>query len=333
MNTPIRWGILGAGNIAHKLAESVCIDPDSKLVAVASNTPGKAERFVEKYGTEIQGCSSYIELVTRDDIDVVYVATTHNLHFENTLLALEHDKHVLVEKPFTVNASDAEKLADLARSKSLFLMEAIWVRFLPSIRYLKSLLKEGVIGDLQYFNLSFGIPLDNKYSPRLLDPALAGGVTLDMGIYPITFINFMLDELPAQMSSMCLPAETGVDEVATYQFKYSCQCMASVGTSFRLKTRHEALIYGSKGYIEFPDFQHGDTFSIHTHNGSREIESSETVHIENHQNGFIYQVAEVADCLRKGKVESDTITLNETIATMKLMDSMREEWGLKYPFE
>jgi len=331
MDKKLRWGILGAGNIAHKLAEAVHIDTNSKLAAIASNTPGKADVFAQKYG--ITSHSNYEELVKRNDIDVIYVATTHNLHFENTLLALNSGKHVLVEKPFTVNASEAQKLADIARKKRLFLMEAIWVRFLPSIRHLKVLLKGGVIGDLKQFNVSFGVTLGSDYTPRLNDPNLAGGVTLDMGIYPITFINFMLDSLPDEVNSMCTPASSGVDEIANYQFKYPDNCMATVVTSYSLKTKIEAMIYGSQGYIDFPDFQQGQTYTINTHKGTGKILSSETIRIENHENGFIYQVAEVVDCIRLGKTESETIPLAETIATMQLMDSMRDDWGIKYPFE
>lgn len=333
MSTPIRWGILGAGIIAHKLAEAVGIDPNSQLVAVASNTPGKAESFVKKTGTNIDSHTNYQDLVARRDIDVVYVATTHNLHFENTLLALNNDKHVLVEKPFTVNAQQAQTLANVARDRKLFLMEAVWVRFLPSIIKLKKLLQNGVIGELKCLNLSFGVPVGPDFLPRLKDPNLAGGVTLDMGIYPITFTNFMLGMLPEKVHSICIPSKTGVDELATYQFEYSNGCLASIATSYSLPTKIEAMIYGTEGYIEFPGFQQGETFTIHTHKGTGEILSSETITTENHKNGFIYQVAEVVDCIRSSKNESETIPLNETIATMNLMDTIREDLGIKYPFE
>ena len=331
MSKPLQWGIIGAGNIAHKLAEAVNYDPDSTLVAAASKTPGKAKAFAEKY--RIDAHTHYEELLQRADIDVIYVATTHNFHFENTLSALEAGKHVLVEKPFTVNAKQAKILIDTARDKGLFLMEAIWVRFLPSYQHLKNLLKSGIIGKLRYITATFTGIAPPHYAPRLIDPALAGGVTLDMGIYPITFTNFLLDALPQHITSLQTPNPSGVDEIAVYQFKYPNECLASIGSSFNLRTKQEAMIYGTEGYIEFPNFQEGQSFTVYQHNGNMDDLFCETITIENHENGFIYQVAETVACIRAGKLQSDTITLNETLETMQLMDNMRADWGLKYPGE
>src|SRR5690606_19700046 len=196
----IRWGILGAGVIAHKLANAVQLDPDSQLIAVASRTPEKAAGFAAAH--DIEACS-YEVLVNRDDIDVVYVATTHNFHYENTLLALNHDKHVLVEKPFTVNEREARLLINLAKDKSLFLMEALWVRYLPSIQRLSQVLNEGARGEVKLLNIIFGGIAPPEYQVRMYALELAGGVTLDMGIYPITLANFLLGELPVASHSFC----------------------------------------------------------------------------------------------------------------------------------
>jgi dihydrodiol dehydrogenase / D-xylose 1-dehydrogenase (NADP) len=327
----IRWGILGAGLIAHKLAEAVQLNPDCQLIAVASKTPEKAQDFAKQY--HISACQDYAELVQRTDIDIIYVATTHNFHFENTQLALNHGKHCLVEKPFTVNAHQAEQLIQLAKQKNLFLMEAIWVRFLPSMIELKNRLQQNAIGKIQLFNLTFGAIAPEKYLPRLTTPELAGGVTLDMGIYPITFINFLLDQLPQKINSLCHFSSTGVDETALYQFAYPSGCMANINTSYNLHTRMEAIIYGSLGYIEFPNFQQGNRFTIHTHQGTSQVASSQTVEVQNHNNGFIYQVAEVVKQIRNNALESPVISLQETLDTMALMDGMRKSWGFVYPFE
>lgn len=329
--TNLRWGIIGAGLIAHKLADAVNLDPDSTLVAVASKSAERAQAFAEQYG--IEGTADYAALVSRADIDVIYIATTHNFHYENALLALQHKKHLLVEKPFTVNAAQAQELIALAARNGCFMMEAIWVRFLPSMIRLKQILQSGTIGEIKLFNISFGGIAQAQYLPRLTDPELAGGVTLDMGIYPLTFVNFLLDDLPSASKSFCRFASTGVDELAAYQLQYESGCIASINTSFNLFTRMEAMIYGSLGYIEFPHFQQGTTFTVHIHNGTRTIESSDTITEENHGNGFIYQVAEVVRQIRAGKLESNIIPLKETLATMQLMDSLRAEWGFRYPFE
>lgn len=329
--TNLRWGIIGAGLIAHKLADAVNIDPNSTLVAVASKSAERAQSFAAQYG--IEGTDDYAALASRADIDVIYIATTHNFHYENALLALQHKKHLLIEKPFTVNAEQARELIELAAANDCFLMEAIWVRFLPSMIRLKQILQSGIIGDIRLFNISFGGIAQAQYLPRLTDPQLAGGVTLDMGIYPITFVNYLLDTKPTVSKSFCRFASTGVDELATYQLQYESGCIASINTSFNLLTRMEAMIYGSLGYVEFPHFQQGDTFTVHIHNGTRTIERSDTITEQNHGNGFIYQVAEVVRQIRAGKLESDIIPQSETLATMQLMDNLRAEWGFRYPFE
>lgn len=325
------WGIIGAGLIAHKLADAVLFDPDSHLVAVASKSPERAREFAVQYG--IEAAESYEALVKRDDLDVVYIATTHNFHYENAQLALKHKKHLLVEKPFTVNARQAAELIELARSNGCFMMEAIWVRFLPSMVRLKQILQSGAIGEIKLFNITFGGIAQPQYLPRLTDPNLAGGVTLDMGIYPITFVNYLLDARPSLSKSLCRFSSTGVDELATYQFQYASGCIACVNTSYNLYTPMEAMIYGSLGYIQFPHFQSGTTFHLHTHKGTRTIEGSQTITEENHGNGFIYQVAEVARQVRAGELESPIIPWQETLETMQLMDNMRAEWGFVYPFE
>lgn len=327
----IRWGIIGAGNIAHKLADAVAINPHSELVAVASRTAGKAEEFARQYN--ISAADSYQALVSRDDIDVVYIATTHNFHHDNARLALMHDKPVLLEKPFTVNAREAADLIDLARERRVFLMEAIWTRYLPSMKAIKQRLNDGEIGAVKHLTLSFGGFAPPQYAPRLKDPALAGGVTLDMGIYPISFVCYMLSERPSDIKSMCQFSDTGVDELAVYQFRFPSGATATISTSYNLKMKQEAVIYGSEGYIEYPDFQSGNDFTQHVHRGSNTIEHSESLHEHNHDNGFIYQVAEVVRCLNSGELESPVIPLDETLEIMRLMDGMRDEWGLRYPFE
>ncbi len=259
----IKWGIIGAGIIARKMADALNIHPDSQLIGVASKTISKAEKFAEEFGVE--NAYSYDEIVNDNDIDVIYVATTHNFHFDNAKLALEHGKHVLIEKAFTVNAKQARELVRLSREKNLFLMEAFWVRFLPSFKLLKSKIQNKEIGDTKLFNITFGGIVLPQYSRRLTDPALAGGVTLDMGIYPISFVCYMLGELPIEIKSMTQFSETGVDETSSYMFRFPCGCFATISTSYNLKLKNLAEIYGTKGFIEFPGFTVGDSFTISKH--------------------------------------------------------------------
>ena len=327
----IKWGIIGAGLIARKMADALKINPDSQLIAVASKTISKAEKFAEEF--ELENACTYQEIVESKEIDVIYVATTHNFHFENTKLALEHGKHVLVEKAFTINAKQARELVRIAREKKLFLMEAIWVRFLPSLILLKNKIQNKEIGDLKLFNISFGGIVLPQYARRLTDPDLAGGVTLDMGIYPISFVCYMLGELPIEIKSMTQFSETGVDETSCYMFRFKCGCIANISTSFNLNMKNVAEIYGTKGFIEFLNFQSGESFTVFKHEGTNDIKDTVEIFEKNHENGFVYQVEEVVRCINEGKLESEIITLDETIGIMEVMDKMREEWGFRYPSE
>jgi dihydrodiol dehydrogenase / D-xylose 1-dehydrogenase (NADP) len=327
----LNWGIIGAGQIANTMAEALKISPNNFLYAIASKTPEKAKAFAEKHGVE--HAFSYDEIVNCEEIDVIYVATTHNFHFDNARLALEHGKNVLIEKPFTVNSKEAKELVRISRKKKLFLMEAIWTRFLPSVREMKSRISSGEIGEVKQITVSFGGFVKPKYEKRLKDPALAGGVTLDMGIYPISFVCYLLGELPSEIKSMARFSELGVDEIANYVFRFPSACFATINTSYNLKMTNEAIIYGSKGYITFPDFPAGKQFTVSKHNGTNEIKETFDFQEDRPLPGFIFQVEEVANCIRMGELESKVIPLNETVAIMELMDAMREEWGFKYPFE
>ncbi len=329
----IHWGILGAGIIAKKMADAIAILEHNQVIAIASKSMDRAEKFAKAH--QIQTACSYQELAVHPAIDIVYIATTHNFHFENAKLMLLHNKSVVIEKPFTVNAKEAKELVDLARTKKLFLMEAIWTRFLPSMQWLRTKIQSQDIGILRAIHISFGTFVPPKYEKRLTDPTLAGGVTLDMGIYPITLACFVTGELPKTITSAAVFSTTGVDEIANYIFQFPSECVASITTSYQLKMKNDAIFYGTKGYITVPSFpfQTGQQFSISHHNGTNDIITTEEVNIENHSNGFIYQAEAVAQCIREGHLESTIMPLEETIGIMQTMDTMREQWGFKYPFE
>jgi len=327
----LKWGIIGLGNIAHKMADALSTSSGNQLYAVASKTASKASEFADRYGVDF--AFSYQEIVNCREVDIIYVATTHNFHFENAKLALEHGKHVLIEKAFTVNAKQAEELVRIAREKNLFLMEAIWTRFLPSLKSLKEKISQHEIGDLRQITISFGKFVGPDYEQRLRDPALAGGATLDLGIYAISFVCYLLDELPIDIKSMTHFGDMGADELSNYMFRFPSGCITNITTSYNLKMTDEAIMYGTKGYIIFPEFSIGQHFKIYKHEGTNEIKDVIGVYENNESNGFIYQVEEVSNCIKEGKLESDIIPLDETVEIMKVMDTMREEWGFKYPFE
>ncbi len=327
----INWGIIGAGIIAEKMADAVARQPDSHLAAVASKSQERAINFTNRFG--IPKAMSYNEIVIDPDVDIIYVATTHNYHYENARLALDAGKPVLIEKPFTVNAAEARDLADIAKKRNLFLMEAIWIRFLPSLIRLKSLIAEGAIGKVRQLVITFGNFASPRFVERLTNPDLAGGVSLDMGIYPLSFASYLLGEIPEEIRSVAEWSEHGVDELANYLFRFPSGCVAQISTSFNLKMESAARIYGSTGYVEFTPFPDGPSIMIHKHNGTNDVMEVEEIKTEQAKNGFIYQVAESVRCLREGLIESPIIPIDETIDLMNVLDSMRREWGLRYPRE
>lgn len=331
MQKTIRWGILGPGNIANRLADAVAREPGHELGAVASKTFDKARDFAERHG--LRAAADYDDLVGDDSLDVIYVATTHNFHHEGARLALEHGRHVLVEKPITVNAAQLRDLIDLARARELFLMEAMWTRFLPTWQTLRDRVASGVIGEVRHIDVSFGGIVPAHYEQRLKDPALAGGVTLDMGVYPIGYACHVLGERPRDTESMIRSSDRGVDEIACYLFRFPGGCLTTISTSFELWMPMRAMIHGTLGAIEHPDFMWKPGFRIHHHGGTGEVADVEEVEVEHEENGFVYQVREVGRCLERGALESEVVALEESFEIMAVMDGMRERWGLRYPFE
>ncbi len=325
------WGILGAGVIARKMADALNRHERSKLTAVGSRDPRRAESFAETY--HIPSWGDHEMVVTHPGVDVVYVANTHNFHEQTVRLALEHGKHVLVEKPFTVNASQADQLISLAREKKLFLMEAMWTRWLPLWKTMKERISRGDIGDIAQINVVFGKVIEPEYRHRLENPNLAGGVTLDMGIYPLSFCSYLTGSLPQHVRSLAKMTSLGVDEQVSCSLEYPGGTMAQITAGFEVHMERRAVIMGKRGYIVFPDFPTGDYFSIYSHGGTGTIEQEQGISVDHEPNGFIYQVEEVASCLDRGALESSVMGLDETRGLMEVMDTMRSQWNLVYPFE
>jgi len=330
MDETLRWGILGAGIIANRFADALTHEDGHELVAVGSKTPERAREFAERHGGRPV---DYDALLNDPTVDVVYVATTHNFHHENARAALEQGKHVLVEKPITVNANQLRDLMELARDRGFFLMEAMWTRFLPSWQELRARVASGAIGDVRHMDVLFGGIVPPHYEQRLKDPHLAGGVSLDMGVYPLAYACHALGELPTEIASMMRPHTTGVDEIACYLLRFPSGCLVTISTSFDLAIAWRASLHGTKGSIDHPDFPHRESFTIRRHDGRGADESVEEVQVEHEENTFVYQVREVARCVREGALESDVVPLGESLAILDAIDGMRATWGLRYPFE
>lgn len=325
----IKWGIIGCGGIAHMFADSLNALEHGTLLAGASRTPGRAQAFVEKHGME-RVYTDYEALAADPDVDAVYIATTHNFHFENAKLCLENGKHVLCEKPFTVNAAQTEALIALAREKNLFMMEAVWTRFLPGIRKLRELLDEGVIGNVLSVRADFSID-GREFGPehRLRNKALAGGALLDLGIYPITFAGIVFGGQPSHIQSNAVIGDTGVDDRSFSLFEYSDGRRAVLSSSFTDIGPTEGVVCGTDGYIRMPWFLAGQELQVH-----RTGEEPETIRMPYGENeNFTFEITEAMECIAAGKTESEILPLAETLAVMQTMDTLRAQWGLKYEGE
>ena len=330
-HSPLTWGILGAGGIANKFAGAVRHVEGCEVVAVAGRTPGKAAAFAERHGIP-EFHESYEALLAMEGVDAVYVATTHNFHAECARLALEAGKPVLCEKPLTVNAAEAEALAALAKERGVFLMEAMWTRFLPAMRQAMAWIDEGRIGDIRQIRANFSF--DRPYDPedRLYNPALAGGALLDAGIYPVSFASMVMGgREPDSIASSALRAETGVDAQSAFVFGYGNSVLGVLSTGCRVRQENRAEIAGSEGMIVFPEnFIGASRVELHVY-AERSMERREFSSPGG--NGFTHEIAEARDCIRRGATESPRMPVGESVALMRTLDRIRAQWGLRYPGE
>jgi len=323
----VRWGILGPGSIANSLAKGVAELPDAELFAVGSRDKAKADIFADKHGIPTR-YGSYQELVDDPHVDVVYVATPHTFHAEHSILALNAGKAVLCEKPFTINAAQLEKVVAVAREKKLFLMEAMWTRFFPAMAKLRELIKGGAIGEVRMVQADFGFRTNVNPEGRLFDPALGGGALLDVGVYTVSFAQMVLGT-PDRVSGLATMGETNVDEQSAFVFGYPSGALAILSTAVRTNTPHIATVIGTEGRVTVPtSWWKPDRLIL-----SRSGQPDETIDLPASQAGFVYEAEEVGKCLRAGKLESEVMPLDESLAVMRTMDTLRAQWGLTYPME
>ena len=327
MPKKIRWGILGPGGIAHKFADALQAIPDAEIVAVGSRDLQRANTFADTFDVPRRH-GNYVELANNCEVDVVYVATPHPFHKACAMLCLAAEKAVLCEKPFTVDAEQAEALIACAREHKQFLMEAMWTRFIPVMVKVREWLADGVIGEPRMLTADFGnrvaLTAENMKG-RLFALELAGGAMLDIGVYTVSLAS-MVFGVPTQITSLAHIGETGVDEQAAVLLGYDAGEIASLSCAITTRTSQDARIFGTKGAIHIPNFSRATSATL-------EVFGKEPLQIEIPftDNGFEYQVREVINCLRAGKLESDVMPLDESLSIIKTMDTVREQWGLKYP--
>jgi predicted dehydrogenase len=316
MTEPLRWGVMGTGGIADSFAADLELTDSGVLVAVGSRRIDSADRFGDRFGVPNRH-ASYEDLVVDPDVEVVYVATPHPFHHAGAKLALGAGKPALVEKAFTMNAAEARDLVAGARAAGLFLMEAMWTRFLPHIAQIRALLADGVLGEIVTVTADHGQWFAKDPEFRLFAPELGGGALLDLGVYPVSFASMVLGP-PESVVSVVTPAFTGVDGQTSMLFGYTGGAQAVLTCTLSARSPTRAAIIGTEARIEIDgDFYAPTSFTLISRDGER------TRYDAPHEGrGLRHEADEVARCLREGLLESPLMPLDETISIMATMDAV-----------
>jgi dihydrodiol dehydrogenase / D-xylose 1-dehydrogenase (NADP) len=327
MPDEMRWGILGPGSIAHRFAAALQGTPGARLLAVGSRSADRAALFAREHGAE-RSYGSYDDLVTDPDVDVIYIANPHPFHAASSILCLEHGKAVLCEKPFTVSAPEAIRVVETARRRNVFAMEGMWTRFFPALQQVRRWINEGRIGEVRAVQADLANRFSSDPTSRMMNPSLAGGALLDLGIYVVSFASFVMQREPVSIVAQMHRGKTGVDEQTAMLLKYDNGAIASLFCGNQLTTRRHAMVFGTEGWIELPG-EFRKVARAYLHAGHETIEFNEPHRV----NGFEYEVMEVNRCLRDGLIESPVLPHSEIIAIMNTLDAIRDQQGLVYPFE
>ncbi len=327
MSDKIRWGILGCGRIARKFAKDLQLVDDAILIAAGARSIESANAFAKDFPVAYTH-GSYEELVQNENVDVIYIATPHSEHYKNTLLCLEWGKAVLCEKAFAVNHEQAKAMIDKAREKKVFLMEAVWTKFLPNYQKLKSLLAENKIGDIKSVLINFGFAPQPPVPERLYDPNLAGGTMLDIGIYNVFMAMSVLGK-PDTVKAFMTPASTGVDEQCAVVLMYKNGAIAQLFSTFASNLDTEAHINGTAGRISLTHRFYSPDAIIEFYPGTPD--TKQIIPVERGDgHGYQYEAEYVCDCLRKGLTESPVMTHEDTLTQMEVLDEIRRQAGIKY---
>ncbi|WP_020607644.1 Gfo/Idh/MocA family protein [Spirosoma spitsbergense] len=319
-----RWGILGPGRIAHKFAQDLLTVPNAQLYAVASSDLQRASEFAETYSIP-HAFGSYEQLLTLPDLDIVYVATPHVKHHENVLMLLNGGVAVLGEKPFAMNSEQVREMVETARSKKVFLMEALWSRFMPGIEFALDLIKSGSIGKVVSVKADFGFKAPFLPDQRLFNKELGGGALLDIGIYPL-FLSYLILGKPTTLKASAIFGTTGVDEQCGMVLTYADGQLALLDSTLLADTDCVGLIQGESGQIRIHS-------RFHENKGVTLLQTghpSKSFAFERETHGYDYEAQHVMQCLTDGKTESPLWSLDDSLNLMELLDKVRAEAGIVY---
>lgn len=325
--TGLRWGILATGGIAHAFASDLRT-AGLDLAAVGSRSAESSERFAAEYGIA-RAHGSYEALVSDPDIDIIYVSTPHPLHAENAVLVLEHGKHVLVEKPFTLNAAEAAEVRDVATARGLLAMEAMWTRYLPHMVRVRELVQSGALGDVRVVLADHTQRISTDPKHRLNDIALGGGALLDLGIYPVSFAWDILGE-PETVTATATLGPTGVDDEVATIFTHASGALSTSVSASHSAGPNTAHIVGTEARIDIDAVWYSPTtFRVVGPDGV--VRESYESRVDGR--GMQYQAIAAERYVQSGANDSDLLPLAETVAIMGTLDEVRRQIGLRYPSE
>lgn len=322
----MNMAILGAGNIANMMAQTIASMNKVTSYAVASRDLKKAERFAVKYQFQ-KAYGSYEELVNDPEVDLIYIATPHSFHFEHAKLCISHKKPVLCEKPFMVNAKQAKEIIEYAKEQGVFITEAMWTRYMPMREKIKEVLESGVIGTAHMLTANLGYKIDTV--PRLREPELAGGALLDVGVYTLNFASMVFGDDISDVTSTCTYTDTGVDEQNSITITYKDGKMAVLNSSMKVLSDRKGIIHGSKGFIIIENINNFESITVY----NEEYQEIACYPCPRQITGFEYEVEASMRAIMNGELECPQMPHDETMLMMQIMDNLRSEWDITYPCE
>ncbi len=321
---PLRFGIVGTGEIAHRFARAIRNVPQAQLAAVASRTAEKGQAFAREFDVPVW-FDSYREMAKSDAIDAAYIAVPHSGHMENTCMMLRCGKHVLCEKPMAVTAAQGEEMFRTARENGVFLMEAMWARLVPGTLKLLELVQSGVLGDVLGVEGKFCYTMDeDEMGHHVFRTEHGGGSLLDVGVYGLHFAQWFLGRDVEDVSVQSVLYE-GVDKHTCMLLKYKSGAIADLSSAILLRKPNEGYVYGSKGYAYVPRFYAPQSIELHLPDGTHTIQTPYA------GNGFEEQIAHVCQCVAEGRTESPVVTPDSTLYVLRQMDAIRRRIGVRYP--
>lgn len=322
----MKVGIMGAGIIAKKMALTLNLMEEAVCYAIASRSLEKAEKFAEENKVE-KAYGSYEEMLQDDEVELVYIATPHSHHYECAKLCLKYKKPVLCEKAFMANATQTKEILEAFEREGLFIAEAIWTRYLPSRKMIDEAIAAGEIG--QVTMVTGNLCYELTKIERIMKPELAGGALLDVGVYPLNFISMVLGIEVEEVISSCVKTDTGVDAQNAVILKYKNGTIGIAHSSVLAGSEQMGIIYGTNGYLvaeEINNITKLKAYDIH-----RNLRWEKPV--PEQLTGFEDEVRASIRAIKEGKLECEEMPHAEILRMMELMDGLRKEWGVKYPFE